>query len=102
VDSISVQLASAEAADDVMSQVITGGDILVPLDELVDKAAEIERLEKEKKRLEGEVMRVEKKLAHQGFVSKAPAAVVEEERAKGEKYREMLDTVLARLEALRK
>ena len=84
-----------------MSQVITGGDILVPLDELVDKAAEIERLEKEKKRLEGEVMRVEKKLANQGFVSKAPAAVVEEERAKGEKYREMLDTVIARLESLR-
>ena len=101
VDSISVQPASAEAADDVMSQVITGGDILVPLDELVDKAAEIERLEKEKKRLEGEVMRVEKKLANQGFVSKAPAAVVEEERAKGEKYREMLDTVIARLESLR-
>ncbi len=101
VDSITVQPASAEAADDVMSQVITGGDILVPLDELVDKAAEIERLEKEKKRLEGEVMRVEKKLANQGFVSKAPAAVVEEERAKGEKYREMLDTVIARLESLR-
>ncbi len=102
VDSITVQPASAEAADDVMSQVITGGDILVPLDELVDKAAEIERLEKEKKRLEGEVMRVEKKLANQGFVSKAPAAVVEEERSKGEKYKEMLGTVIARLESLRK
>jgi valyl-tRNA synthetase len=101
VDSISVQPASAEAADDVMSQVITGGDILVPLEELVDKAAEIERLEKEKKRLEGEVMRVEKKLANQGFVSKAPAAVVEEERSKGEKYKEMLETVIARLESLR-
>jgi valyl-tRNA synthetase len=101
VDSITVQPASAEAADDVMSQVITGGDILVPLDELVDKAAEIERLEKEKKRLEGEVMRVEKKLANQGFVSKAPAAVVEEERSKGEKYKEMLETVIARLESLR-
>jgi valyl-tRNA synthetase len=101
VDSITVQPASAEASDDVMSQVITGGDILVPLEELVDKAAEIERLEKEKKRLEGEVMRVEKKLANQGFVSKAPAAVVEEERAKGEKYKEMLDTVVARLESLR-
>ena len=101
VDSITAQPASAEAADDVMSQVITGGDILVPLDELVDKAAEIERLEKEKKRLEGEVMRVEKKLANQGFVSKAPAAVVEEERSKGEKYKEMLETVVARLESLR-
>ena len=100
VESITVESASAEAPDDVMSQVIEGGDILVPLDELVDRAAEIERLEKEKKRLEGEVMRVEKKLANQGFVSKAPAAVVDEERAKGEKYREMLETVTARLTAL--
>ena len=46
-------------------------------------------------------MRVEKKLANQGFVSKAPAAVVEEERSKGEKYKEMLETVVARLESLR-
>ena len=102
VDSISTEPAGAEAPDDVMSAVIRGGEILVPLDELVDKAAEIERLEKEKKRLEGEVMRVEKKLANQGFVSKAPAAVVEEERSKGEKYKEMLGTVIARLEALSK
>ena len=101
MDSISVQPASAEAADDVMSQVITGGDILVPLEELVDKAAEIERLEKEKKRLEGEVMRVEKKLANQGFVAKAPQKLVEEEKAKGEKYRDMLATVIARLESLK-
>ena len=85
-----------------MSAVIEGGDILVPLDELVDMAAEIERLQKEKKRLEGEVMRVEKKLSNQGFVSKAPAHVVDEERAKGEKYKEMLETVSARLESLTK
>ena len=45
-------------------------------------------------------MRVEKKLANQGFVAKAPAAVVEEERAKGVRYQEMLDTVNARLSAL--
>ena len=85
---------------DVMTAVIDGAEIAVKLDELVDKAAEIERLTREKKRLEGEVMRVEKKLSNQGFVSKAPAAVVEEERAKGIKYQEMLDTVTARLTAL--
>ncbi|MBQ3291465.1 MAG: valine--tRNA ligase [Mogibacterium sp.] len=102
VEGISVESAGAEAPDDVMSAVIEGGDILVPLDELVDMAAEIERLQKEKKRLEGEVMRVEKKLSNQGFVSKAPAHVVDEERAKGEKYKEMLETVSARLESLTK
>ncbi len=102
VDSIKVEAAGAEAPNDVMSAVFEGGDILVPLDELVDISAEIERLEKEVKRLEGEVMRVEKKLSNQGFVAKAPAAVVEEERAKGEKYKEMLETVNARLASLKK
>ena len=61
-----------------------------------------ERLTKEQKRLESEVERVEKKLANKGFTDKAPAKLVEEERAKGEKYRSMLETVLARLESLKK
>ena len=64
--------------------------------------AEIERLTKEQKRLESEVERVEKKLANKGFTDKAPAKLVEEERAKGEKYRGMLETVIARLESLKK
>ena len=102
VESITIEAADAEAPEDVMSAVINGGDILVPLEELVDKAAEIERLQKEKAKLESEVQRVEKKLSNQGFVAKAPAAVVEEERAKGEKYKEMLETVNARLASLMK
>ena len=101
VGTINIEASDAAAPDDVMSAVIEGAEILVPLEELVDISAEIERLEKEQKKLEGEVTRVEKKLSNQGFVSKAPAAVVEEERAKGDKYREMLETVNARLESLR-
>ncbi len=100
VVSIRIESADAEAPADVMSAVINGAEILVPLDELVDKEAEIERLTKEKAKLESEVLRVEKKLANQGFVAKAPAELVEQEKAKGEKYREMLETVTARLEAL--
>ena len=42
-----------------------------------------------------------KKLANKGFTDKAPAHLVEEERAKGEKYKEMLETVVARLESLK-
>ena len=102
VVSITVEPSSAEAPSDVMSAVIDGAEILVPLDELVDMEAEIERLTKEKARLEGEVARVEKKLANQGFVAKAPAELVEEEKAKGEKYKEMLETVVARLESIQK
>ncbi len=100
VINIDIKGSDYEMPSDVMTAVIDGAEIAVKLDELVDKAAEIERLTREKKRLEGEVMRVEKKLSNQGFVSKAPAAVVEEERAKGIKYQEMLDTVTARLTAL--
>lgn len=86
---------------DVMTAVIDGAEIAVRLDDLVDRDAEIERLTKEKARLEGEVARVEKKLANQGFVAKAPQKLVEEEKAKGEKYREMLATVIARLDSLK-
>ena len=43
--------------------------------------------------MEGEITRVEKKLGNPGFVSKAPAQVIEEEKAKGEKYRSMLEQV---------
>ena len=78
-----------------------GAEIAVKLDDLVDRDAEIERLTKEKARLESEVARVEKKLTNQGFVSKAPQKLVDEEKAKGEKYREMLATVIARLDSLK-
>ncbi|MDP4152634.1 MAG: valine--tRNA ligase [Bacillota bacterium] len=66
----------------------------IPLSELIDINSEIERLKKEKATLEGEIKRVEGKLSNAGFVSKAPAAVVEEERAKGEKYKTMLQKVI--------
>lgn len=87
--------------ENVVSVVVPGAEILMPLDELVDRAKEIERLEKEKKHLESEIKRVEGKLNNKGFTEKAPAAVVEEERLKGEKYSEMLKTVIESLEKLK-
>lgn len=91
----------AEAApEEVMTAVFNGGEILIPREDLVDFEAELDRLIRERAKLEGEVARVEKKLANQGFVAKAPEAVVAEERAKGEKYREMLETVIKRLEVM--
>ena len=65
----------------------------MPLEELVDLNAEKERLEKEKEHLLAEIKRVEGKLSNAGFVAKAPQKVVDEEKAKGEKYREMLSKV---------
>ena len=79
--------------DDAMSKVISKAQIFIPLAELVDFREELARLTKEKERLEGEVTRVEKKLSNQGFVAKAPEQVVQAERDKEEKYKEMLAKV---------
>ena len=80
--------------------VVPSAEIYLPLDELVDKSKELERLNAEKKKLEGEIKRVEGKLNNPGFVNKAPAKVVDEERAKGEKYKEMLEKVLESIKSM--
>lgn len=76
---ISVNLDVPEKA---MASVVTGAEIFLPLEGLIDFDKEIERLEKELTKWTKEVERVQKKLSNQGFVSKAPAAVVEEEKQK--------------------
>ena len=86
--------------DNAVNIVVHGAEIFLPLDELVDKEKELARLNAEKKKLEGEIKRVEGKLSNPGFVNKAPEKVVNEERAKGEKYREMLEKVLASIAGL--
>ncbi len=78
--------------------VVDGAEIFMPLGELVDKEKELERLNKEKTKLEGEIKRVEGKLNNQGFVSKAPQKLIDEEKEKGEKYKEMLEKVLKSIE----
>ena len=83
--------------DDAVTAVVPGAEIYIPLEDLVDIAKELERLEKEKENLEKELERVNSKLSNEGFVSKAPAKVVEEERAKKLKYSEMYEKVLARI-----
>ncbi len=95
-----VQTDKAGIGENAVNIVVEGAEIFLPLDELVDKDKEIERLQKEKNQLEDEIKRVEGKLNNAGFVAKAPEKVVEEERAKGKKYQEMLDKVLASLKAM--
>lgn len=90
-----------EAPENVVSVVTRGAEMFMPLLDLVDLEKELERLNKEKDKLEKEIDRVEKKLANEKFVSKAPEAVVNEEKAKGEKYKEMLQSVLERLQSLK-
>ena len=73
--------------------------LFVPTDELVDKEKEMARLLKEKANLENEIKRTSGKLSNEGFLAKAPAKLVEEEKAKQAKYEEMLEKVLASIEA---
>ena len=80
--------------------IVDGAKIFIPMDELIDTEKERERLTKEKERLQSEIDRVEKKLSNEGFVAKAPAKLIEEEKAKGVKYREMYDKVVEALAKL--
>ena len=99
---IIIQADRAGVPDNAVTAVVSGAEIFVPLEDLVDIAKELERLGKEKENLEKELERVNGKLSNEGFVSKAPAKVVEEERAKKAKYSEMHEKVLARIASLEK
>ena len=83
-----------------VSLVVKGGELFMPLLDLVDKEKELERLNKEVKKLEGEIERIDKKLGNAGFVAKAPEAVVNAEKEKRSKYVEMLEAVKVRIDAL--
>lgn len=83
--------------EDAVSVVIDGVELFIPLDELVDFEKEVERLVKEKEKVISEIKRVEGKLSNPGFVNKAPEKLIEEEKAKKEKYEEILKTIEDRL-----
>ena len=106
-----INLASAEdieivgdkstLGEDNISVVLDKCEIFIPLMDLIDFDKEIERLEKEKGKLEDELKRVRGKLSNEGFVKKAPEKVVEAEREKQKKYEDMMEKVFERLEHLK-
>ena len=95
-----VQAAKTGIADDAVSALLPEAAIYMPLQELVDIEKEKERLHKEEKRLEGELNRVNGMLNNEKFVSRAPEAKIQEERAKLEKYTQMMSQVKERLAQL--
>ena len=97
-----VQPDKTGVGEDAVSVAVTDATVYMPLAELVDIEKEIERLEKEREKMRKEVDRVEKKLSNQGFVAKAPQNVIEEERAKEEKYKAILAQVEERLAQMQK
>lgn len=86
---------------DAVTAVIPEATIYMPFTDLVDVEKEIERLEKESVRLEGELKRVKGMLGNEKFVSKAPEAKIAEEKAKLDKYQNMMTQVLERLAHLK-
>ena len=99
-ESIAVQADMSGIADDAVSVVIPGANIYMPFSDLVDIEQEKVRLKKEKERLESEIARCEGMLANERFISKAPQAKVDEERAKLNKYKQMIEEVNKQIEKL--
>ncbi len=98
---VKVQEGRAGIAEDAVSALIHGAEICMPLDDLVDIAKELERLENEEKRLRGELARSNGMLRNEKFISRAPAAKIEEERKKLAKYEQLMEQVQTRLAQLR-
>jgi len=84
-----------------MSAVVSGAELFLPLEGLIDVTAEIERLTHELEKWDKEVKRVQGKLSNERFVSKAPEAVVAAERAKEADYLEKFATVEKRITELK-
>ena len=76
-------------------------EVFIPFEDLVDIKEEIERLEKEKSKILIEKEKTDKMLSNEGFIAKAPAAKVEEEKAKQIKYNEMIKTLEDRINGLK-
>ena len=95
-----IQQDKSGIPDDAVSTVIPDAVIYIPFAELVDIDKEIERLQKEEKKLNGEIARCNGMLNNEKFTSKAPQAKIDEEKAKLEKYTQMLAQVQERLKTL--
>lgn len=90
------------APEDAMTAIVTGAEIFLPLEGLIDFEKEIARLEKELEKWESEVALVEKKLSNEKFVNKAPEKVVGAEKQKQVEYIDKREKVKQRLEELKK
>ncbi len=92
--------AALSNVENMVSVVTKGAQVYMPMGELVDFEKEKARLEKEKAKVQKDIDFVMKKLNNEGFVAKAPAAVIAQEREKAAKYQELMDKLNASLAAL--
>ena len=91
----------AEVSDGMMTVVTDSARVFIPMGELVDKEKELARLDKEKKAAEKDIEFLSKKLNNPGFLAKAPAQQIENERAKLAKAEEKLAKINASIEGMK-
>ncbi|EGQ3215992.1 valine--tRNA ligase [Staphylococcus pseudintermedius] len=90
-----------DISDKAMTTVVAAGEVILPIEGLIDMDKELERLEKDLQKWQKELDRVNKKLSNENFVNKAPEHVINEEKEKQVKYQEKYDGVKARIEQLK-
>lgn len=101
-ESVAICGADADKPENAMAAVVSGVEVYLPLKGLIDVEKETARLNKELAGLEKEIARIAGKLANPGFLAKAPADVVEKERAREREYQEKRAAILERLAYLAK
>ena len=94
---ITIQDNKDNISQNAISIISNGMEVYIPFEELVDVEEEKKRLEDEKKKVLAEIERASKMLANPGFINKAPEAKINEEKAKLDKYQEMLKSIEERL-----
>lgn len=102
VSSLHILDREEEINEQTVSAVFEGGEFFIPLGELVDISEEIQRLKKEKEKIEGEIMRAQSKLSNEGFVKKAPPQLIEQEKEKLSVHQTMLESISKRILELSK
>ncbi len=93
-------LINSKIPEGTVQLVCDGASLYIPFAELIDLESELRRLNKELEKARGELARVEGKLKNQGFISKAPAALVEAENAKKEKFLALIAELTASIEKM--
>jgi valyl-tRNA synthetase len=97
----SVQVCDRYNGEDAVQIITEAATLYIPLADMIDFEKERERLTKERQTTMGEISRLEKKLANEGFIKKAPPAVIEGEREKLRRYIDTLDGIEKALEKLK-
>lgn len=100
-ENVIVQQTKPSIDEQNIAVVLDKAEAFLPLKDLIDFKKEMERLEKEKQKLQGEINRVKGKLSNQGFVSKAPKKIIDEEKEKQVNYEEMMEKVLESIENIK-